>query len=145
VSGLLAVGAGVAPGQGSSSRTPLFATMTGKKEVGMNGKKGAGDPNGVGSFTAIASGSQLCFGMAVRGVDQPVAAHIHRGGPSVSGPIVVTLTQPSGGNPGASSGCVTVSPTSLLRAILKNPSRYYVNVHTQAFPGGAVRGQLSRG
>jgi CHRD domain len=67
-----------------------------------------------------------------------VAAHIHR---VVNGPIVVPLNQPSSGDPGASSGCVTVDP-KLARAILRHPHRYYANVHTAAFPSGAVRGQL---
>jgi CHRD domain len=143
----LLLGAGVAPGKGKGSsgqRKALFATMTGRSEVGANGKKGAGDPDGFGSFSAIAAGSKLCFGMTVRGLDQPVAAHIHRGNPSVSGPIVVPLTQPTSGDAGASSGCVTVSDAKLLSAIVKHPSRYYVNVHTQAFPSGAVRGQLGK-
>src|SRR5207244_4428522 len=113
----------------------------GKKEVGLNGKKGAGDPDGFGSFTAIVAGDKLCFGMVVRGIDQPLAAHIHKGSPSVSGSIVVPLTQPSSGDPGASSGCVTAA-ADVLAAIRKNPSKYYVNVHTQSFPGGALRGQL---
>lgn len=133
----------VAPGKGANERRALSATMTGKKEVGTNGKKRAGDPNGFGSFTAIAAGNKLCFGMTVRGIDDPVAAHIHKGGPSVMGPIVIPLTQPSSGDPGASSGCVEVSDAALLAAVFRHPSRYYVNVHTKAFPGGALRGQLS--
>jgi hypothetical protein len=56
----------------------------------------------------------------------------------------VPLTpHPSGGDPGASSGCVTVD-AALSRAILKNPHKFYANVHTAAFGGGAVRGQLFR-
>ena len=37
--------------------------------------------------------------------------------------------------------CVRVA-RSLGRAILANPNRYYVNVHTAGLPDGAIRGQL---
>ena len=86
-------------------------------------------------------GNQLCFGITVKKIDHPILAHIHRGRPNQNGPIVVPLTPPSSGDPGASSGCVTVDP-ALARAILSHPHRYYANVHTTAFPNGAVRGQL---
>ena len=119
----------------------LFAVMTGRKEVGPDNRRGAGDPDGRGSFTAIVDDGQLCFGITVKNVDQPVAAHIHRARPNRSGPIVVPLTQPATGDPGASSGCVAVDP-ALAAAILKHPHKYYANVHTTAFPAGAVRGQL---
>jgi CHRD domain len=121
----------------------LFAVMTGRKEVDANGRRGAGDPDGRGSFTATVDGDQLCFGITVKNIDNPVAAHIHRGRPNENGPIVVPLTHPSSGDPGASSGCVDAQ-TAVSRAILKNPHRYYANVHTGPFPGGAVRGQLFR-
>jgi hypothetical protein len=121
----------------------LFAVLTGGKEVDANGRRGVGDPNGRGSFTAIVDADQLCFGITVKNVDKPIAAHIHKAKPSLAGPVVVPLVQPSSGDPGASSGCVTVG-TALARAILRHPHRYYANVHTMAFPGGAVRGQLFR-
>jgi CHRD domain-containing protein len=132
--------AAVASGQGSNSRRALFGAMNGQKEVSPDGKKGAGDRDGRGSFSAIIQGSRLCYGLSVTGIAAPVAAHIHRGGANVAGPVVIALTQPST-SPGASSACVTAR-TTLLRAILRNPARYYVNVHTQDFPGGAVRSQL---
>jgi hypothetical protein len=121
----------------------LFAVMTGKKEVDAEGNRGVGDPDGRGSFTATIDGDQLCFGITVKNIDTPGAAHIHKGGPNVAGPIVVPLTAPSSGDPGASSGCVEVE-SELAQAILKQPRKYYANVHTAAFGGGAVRGQLFR-
>jgi hypothetical protein len=148
---LLAGGAlaGTSPGSHGSPHakarpaTALFAVLSGRKEVDTNGRRGAGDPDGRGSFTAIVDGDQLCFGITVTNLDAPVAAHIHRGRPNQNGPIVVPLTAPSSGDPGASSGCVTVDP-ALARSILKNPHRYYANVHTGPFPNGAARGQLFR-
>jgi hypothetical protein len=119
----------------------LFAVMTGRKEVDTEGRKGAGDPDGRGSFTATVDGDQLCFAMTVKNIETPAAAHIHKGRSNQAGPVVIPLTPPSSGDPGASGGCVTVD-TSLARAILKNPHKYYANVHTPSFGGGAVRGQL---
>jgi hypothetical protein len=127
----------------SGERTKvLTAAMNGKREVDAAGKKNAGDLNGLGGFTAVVDKGKLCFGIVVRGLDTPVAAHIHRGGPKVMGPVVLPLTQPSAGNPGASSGCVDVTE-ALATEMLRRPARFYVNVHTEAFPNGAVRGQLS--
>ena len=72
-----------------------------------------------------------------------MAAHIHIGRPNLAGDVVVPLVHPDSGDPGASSGCVEVA-AELATAILKNPHRYYANVHNAAFGGGAVRGQLFR-
>jgi CHRD domain len=126
------VGAGA---QGGGQSKALFAVMTGEKEPD------GGDPNGRGSFTAIVDGNQLCYGLTNRNIQDPAAAHIHRGGPGVAGDVVVPLDQPSSGDPGASSDCRQIA-RPLARAILRNPNRYYVNTHTAAYPDGAIRGQL---
>jgi CHRD domain len=125
--------------QGSGDRA-IFAVMTGAKEVDVNGEH-HGDPNGRGSFSATLDGRQLCYGIQVKNINDPVAAHIHRGGPKVAGPVVQPLEQPATGDPGASSACVRIS-RSLARGLRRNPARYYVNVHTGDLPNGAVRGQL---
>ena len=127
----------------AGSGAALFAVLNGRNEISTTGRRGAGDPDGRGSFTAMIDGTQLCFGITVANIDTPTAAHIHGGKPNENGPIVVPLTQPSAGDPGASSGCVTVD-TSLAAAILKNAHKYYANVHTGTYPAGAVRGQLFR-
>jgi hypothetical protein len=128
---------------GAVTPHPNFAAMSGKNEISATGKKRAGDPNGAGSFAAVIDRdtNQLCFGLTVRDISNPTAAHIHKGRRGKNGPIVITLTAPSTGDPGASSGCVNADP-SLLGKIRKRPHRYYVNVHTADFPGGAVRGQM---
>jgi CHRD domain-containing protein len=126
--------------QGGGDRT-FFAVMNGAKEVDVTGARGTGDPNGFGSFSATLDGRRLCYGIQVANIGNPVAAHIHRGGSRVAGPIRKPLKQPAKGDPGASSACVLLS-SRLAGALRSNPGRFYVNVHTAAFQNGAVRGQL---
>ena len=137
--GLTLVVAASVGAQGSGDRA-IFAVMTGAKEVDVNGEH-HGDPNGRGSFSATLDGRQLCYGITVKNINNPVAAHIHRGSATVAGPVVQPLEQPATGDPGASSACVRIS-RSLARGLRRNPSRFYVNVHTADLPNGAVRGQL---
>jgi hypothetical protein len=134
------------PSSAFAPRRPLFAALNGQNELDPDTlRRGAGDRNGGGSFGAVIDGNELCYGLSVRDIEDPTQAHIHRGGRNTNGPIRVTLTPPESGDPGASSGCVTIR-RELVRRIRRNPTRYYVNVHTPRFPGGAIRGQLfSRG
>jgi hypothetical protein len=55
--------------------------------------------------------------------------------------VVVPLTPPDAA--GVSGGCVSAA-SATIKAILKKPSGYYVNIHTSDFGDGAIRGQLSR-
>jgi hypothetical protein len=145
IGALLSVGvvAGGAKKPGSSSDWGVSTVLNGKNEIGATGKKRAGDSDGFGAFAATTQAGKLCYALAVGGLDTPVAAHIHQAKRNKNGPIVIPLTQPSSGDPGASSACITPDP-GLLAAIGKHPNRYYVNVHTAAFPDGAVRGQLKK-
>jgi len=56
----LALGVGIAPGQQAGSKKLLFAVMTGAKEVGTNGEKGAG----VGTVAARSVRSCAATGFA---------------------------------------------------------------------------------
>jgi len=129
----------------SGQRAPLHADLSGANEINPDtGNRGAGDRNGVGSFTGVWRGNRLCYGLTAVNLDQTVAAHIHAGRRNENGPVVQELTHPANGEASAASGCVNVR-RAIARAIRRSPARFYINVHTQAFPGGAVRGQLTRG
>ena len=45
------------------------------------------------------------------------------------------------GKNGRAVGCVKAK-TSLIRAIMRSPRQYYINVHTKEYSAGALRGQL---
>lgn len=142
LAGIVVTNDSLATGNNSSTVPPLFAVLLGGNEVSATGEANVGDPNGRGSATVIIDGTTLCFGIAVDGIGTPTAAHIHRNVAGLNGPIVVPLAYPDTGDPGASSGCVPGLDRTLLTQIQSRPSAFYVNVHTEQFSAGAVRGQL---
>jgi hypothetical protein len=115
--------------------TVVHAQMTGEQEV-----PGPGDPNGFGT-AAVAlfpSSGKVCYALTAFRIAPANAAHIHVGPAGVAGDVVVELRPPTFG---VSGGCTSAAP-ELVGAIAANPSEYYVNVHNQPFPDGAIRGQL---
>lgn len=75
-------------------------------------------------------------------LDKPVGMHIHEGGANESGGIVVPLTTPTSGDT-TTTGCADAD-AALVGRMAANPGDFYVNVHTDTYPQGAVRGQLSQ-
>ena len=69
-----------------------------------------------------------------------VAAHIHRH--SDGGIVVGLIEAPASGD--RFTGCTEDVSKSLISRILRRPKRFYVNVHTTPFPGGAVQGTLHK-
>lgn len=119
---------------------PFSTSLSGAQEV-----PGPGDPDGSGaaSLTLNEGQGEVCFEISVSDIILPATgAHIHEAPAGVAGGIVVFLTAPDAS--GSASGCATGVDRDLIKAIRQNPAGYYVNVHTSDFPGGAVRGQLSK-
>jgi CHRD domain len=121
---------------------PLSTDMTGAQEA-----PGPGDADATGSVELRLNQGQrrICFDIDWANIDGTVfAAHIHQAPPGSPGPIVVPLFEGSFAGTDATSGCVDVE-RGLVKAIRKDPTAYYVNVHSlPGFPAGAIRGQLSK-
>jgi hypothetical protein len=100
---------------------------------------GPGDPDGSGSaFIVPVSPEAVCFVLTASGIDPAMDAHIHEAPPGEAGPIVLPLSPPTNG---ASGGCSEADP-ALVGDLQQRPSDFYVNVHNEPFPEGAIRGQL---
>jgi hypothetical protein len=119
----------------AAPRATLEASLTGEKEV-----PGPGDKDGRGEADVKVYKAKVCYELEAERIKPATAAHIHRGGPSVAGPIVVELKAPTDGS---SEGCTAISK-KLSKKLREHPSHYYVNVHNRPYPDGAIRGQLHR-
>ncbi len=123
--------------------TTLNAALTGAAEV-----PGPGDTDGTGNAQIVIDPltDEVCFDVDWGGIGRPVAAHIHRGGPTKAGPVRVSLfssARPLPRTISAVQGCVRNVDTDLVDAIIATPGKFYVNVHTRSYPDGAIRGQLT--
>jgi hypothetical protein len=127
-------GALAAPGAAAAATT-LHASLSGKREVPR-----ADGGRGSARITLNKRTGRVCYRIRTHHVGTMMMGHIHKGGKSTAGPIVVPLFTSPTRHP---RGCVK-APKSLVRRIARHPGRYYVNVHTAKFPAGAARGQLHR-
>lgn len=113
----------------------MFPNLSGDQVV-----PGPGDADGAGGGWMGVSGADLCFSLDFGNVSFPTSAvHLHRGAARVAGEELALLRGPSA-DPKIGD-CVPVG-TALAADIQENPQEYYVDMHNEEFPAGAVRGQL---
>ncbi len=120
----------------------LAANAAGKLTLHVT-RDGAGD---ITSGTAV-----FDAGFEFPAVTEFTGLHIHPGAAGVNGPVAISsglsvVTAPDASGNFFLSWDVAASDTAgvnAMRGLLANPAGYYMNLHTRANPGGAIRGQMS--
>ncbi len=124
--------------------TYLVARLKGRNEIPVPGGPAVGDPNGKALAVIKVKGSVVSYAANWSGVTAPTMLHIHQGRAGVNGPVKVGLaTTAMPATATAAAGAVNVPDVATLNNLRAHPSDFYVNIHTQKFPTGALRGQLT--
>ncbi|HEV8626844.1 MAG TPA: CHRD domain-containing protein [Acidimicrobiia bacterium] len=106
---------------------------------------GPGVKDGVGAALIDIAGPKVCSDLKATMGEKPLKAHIHQGAKGASGPVVVDLMPAF--NPGESAytsrTCVETTADTASQ-LIADPAGYYVNIHSDGHPDGAMRGQLAK-
>jgi len=120
---------------------PKPTALSGSQEVHAPGKR-VGDPHGNATAVLGLGADSVSYTFRWIGIS-PTLGHIHQGAAGANGPVVVPLfMSPVPANVFALAGTVTGVDPGLVAKIRAQPADFYLNLHTAAFPDGALRGQL---
>jgi CHRD domain len=125
---------GLVPASVDAAPVTYTAALSAAEEVPVPGPPGG---TGTATISIDLATSTLCYEVSWSNeVGTPNAGHIHKGPKGTSGPIEVIFNLPA-----QPKACMQV-PGVVLQDIASDPGGHYVNVHSTAYPNGAVRGQL---
>jgi hypothetical protein len=110
------------------------ATLIGVKEV----PPVSVSLSGTGTFTLTAGGLAYSLTLANMSGSVVTGSHFHRGAVGVSGPVIVPITFTGNHASGTWTGLTEQDRNDLIGGGI------YVNVHTQTFPDGAIRSQVTK-
>jgi hypothetical protein len=96
---------------------------------------------GVGTFFLNANRDSLCISITAIDLSGPiVGAHIHTGVAGTNGPVLVNFTDNINGNQIQATVTGEDLTSDLIASMLRE--ELYFNIHTDANPGGEIRGQI---
>ena len=111
---------------------PLAASLAGDATTDQDGA-------GTASFTLNQGHGQVCFDVSWSGLGMVSGLHIHA---VKDNSIVIPLDADANLTDANAKGCANGIAKNVIKAIRQHPEQYYVNVHTDEFPAGAIHGTL---
>lgn len=121
----------------SAAIVTFVVPLDGHHEINtLTGLPDGGDPDGTGTATLMIDNitNSISWEITVANILlPPIGAPIHQQVAGMNGGVVVNFS-------GQLSGANLADPD--LANLLANPTGFYVNIHNEAFPSGAIRGQL---
>ena len=141
------VGAALAAPVAEGGRKYVEA-LTGQAEIAAGALNADMDGTGTAHVTVNVGQGRVCWDLRdLSNLDAITASHIHQAPSTAAGPIRSSFFH--FGQPVALQGCTEGSAQfpfdkARLQDVVQNPQNYYVNIHTTAFPPGAIRGQLDK-
>ncbi|GAA1357089.1 CHRD domain-containing protein [Streptomyces beijiangensis] len=128
---------------GSSGGALFVASMRGANEIPVKDKPAVGDPDGTALELIQVKGDQVSVTVNWRATGRPTMLHIHQGARGTNGDVKIDFSGLlAHSRDQRVTGTVQVTDAKLLDALKTDPASFYANLHTEEFPGGAVRGQL---
>jgi hypothetical protein len=117
--------------RGQVGRQVWFASLTGAQEVPSNTSAGSG----TGRFVYDPDTRTLSGTVTTSGVPATIG-HVHTGAFGVAGPVTIPFTG------GPDNWTMPATVLTEAQAASLAAGSFYANVHSAAFPGGEIRGQL---
>jgi hypothetical protein len=117
------------------------ATLCAHLEGASDSSTDALDPVHEGDAMLFLERTAIRFSIVAPGLQTVTAAHIHHGASGTYGPMLWEIN--SGYKGDSIRGTASEIPPGVIALIAREPAEYYVKLHTPAFPGGAIRGQLA--
>jgi methionine-rich copper-binding protein CopC len=124
----------------ASGHATLSVAATGP---GIPSGKGAPSGRALGTFEVDLSTATICYGVVTEGISDVTAAHVHSTSTdamTISDEIYVPVNLDSIDN--AAPVCADLRRADAV-ALVRDPGRYALVLHTRAFPEGAVSGTFS--
>ena len=125
----------------ASAGKPGTGTLREAELTGTEVVPTPGDPNGsgMGRFHLYPMKNKICYRVTVSGIQTATKAHLHMGDAGEEGGMVkLNLLPPRN----SARECVRGLGERFIKKIAHNSSSYYVDVHNNEYPDGALRGQL---
>jgi len=113
----------------------VFTSMSGAEEV----PAAATTASGLAATTVDLARKMVAIQVRTTGVDDATASHIHRAARGTAGGVIIPLTKDANDPQHWSAEDKPVTDAQIADFL---GGLWYINVHTPAFPSGAIRGQI---